>query len=140
MLGHRVEAESRSRTDLYCVADDDCMPLGLRYLERAEEAMRRYPSFALLAFSDRGGEISPLGAPWFEDDFVYEVASAGGIYLLRRGVVEYPRDGWIDDVWVGDHLKAKGWKVGYMKGVQMNHLGHRLSTCFPSRTGMTQIQ
>lgn len=140
-LYHRTEAERRSTTPVYCVADDDCMPLGNTFLEDAEAMMHRYQDFGLLAFSDRGGEIGPLGGKWFEDENIFETASAGGIYLMRKGIVKYPESAdWYDDVMVGDQFKAKGLKVGYLKNILMNHLGFRLSSCFPERTGITQIQ
>jgi hypothetical protein len=140
MLEHRIRAEEWSSTDIYCVADDDCMPLGNHFLERGLIVMEGNPDFGLLAFSERGGEIGPIGAPWFENDEVFETQSAGGIYLIRKGLIRYPDSHpWFDDVQTGELMKAAGYKVGYMKNVQMNHFGYRLSTCFPERTGVTQI-
>lgn len=139
-LNHRSEAERAATTPVYCVADDDCMPLGNKFLEDGLAMMHRYQDFGILALSERGGETVPLGGSWFEDDNVFETQSAGGIYLIRKGILRCPSSHpWFDDVQVGEQMKAAGFKVGYLKKVQFNHLGFRLSTCFPERTGITQV-
>jgi hypothetical protein len=142
MREHRAIAEERATTPVYCVADDDCMPLGDGFLERSEEVMGRHSEYGLLAFMDALVEFREHAHhPRYNDSpEVFETHSAGGIYLVRKGLIDAPSDvDWWDDVQACGQIRAKGYKVGYFKTVHMSHLGYGLSTCFPERTGVTQF-
>lgn len=135
---HRIICEATSRSTIYIKADDDCMPLGERFVERALEVMERHPEYGLLAFGPTCGNWPPSGAE--DDGEIYRTLSAGGITVIRKGILEIPPEHpWFDDVCVGEQMKAKGYKVGYMKTVRMHHLGEYLSTTFPERSGITQF-
>ena len=131
----RKAAEEQASTEFYVLADDDCMPLGKRFLERCEALMRKYPEYAILGTEDY---CAPYGA-----DEIYETTTAGGINVVRKGILEVPE--YNDITWdgtaQGQQIRAKGYKVGRMRDVRRNHYGDGLSTVWPDNyaSGKTQI-
>lgn len=131
----RAEAERLTSTEFYILADDDCMPLGNRFLERCEALMRKYPEFAILGTED-------YCAPYGKDE-IYETATGGGINVIRKGIIEVPQfngQTW-DGCAQGQQIRAKGYKVGRMRDVRRNHYGDGLSTVWPDNyaSGVTQV-
>ena len=142
MLTHRSDAEQLARTPIYCHADDDCMPLGNSFMEHALAVMTARPQYGLLAFMDTLIEADYYGHDHdeLEDPEITPCGSPGGIYLVRKGIVDFPESHpWFDDVQMSGQVEAHGFKVGRFSRVHFNHLGYRLSTTFPERTGLTQI-
>lgn len=131
----RAEAERLAQTPFYIIADDDCMPLGKNFLERCEDLMNRYPQYAILGTEDYCAPFGP--------DEIYDTATAGGINVIRKGIIEVPPfngQTW-DGCAQGEHVRAKGFKVGRMRDVRRNHFGDGLSTVWPDdyKSGETQI-
>ncbi len=131
----RAEAERLSTTPFYIVADDDCMPLGKSFLERCEALMQKYPEYAILGTEDY---CAPYGL-----DEIYETTTAGGINVVRKGILEIPAfngQTW-DGSAQGQQIREKGFKVGRMRDVRRNHYGDGLSTVWPDNyaSGKTQI-
>lgn len=131
----RKHAEELARTECYILADDDCMPLGKRFLERSEDLMRRYPDYAILGTEDYCAPYGPTE--------IYETTTGGGINVIRKGVIEVPAfngQTW-DGSAQGQQVRAKGYKVGRMRDVRRNHFGDGLSTVWPDdyQSGVTQI-
>jgi len=131
----RKRAENWSRAPFYIVADDDCMPLGKKFLERCEALMHKYPEYAILGTEDYCAPYGP--------DEIYETTTAGGINVVRKGILEIPAfngQTW-DGSAQGQQIRAKGFKVGRMRDVRRNHYGDGLSTVWPDNyaSGKTQI-
>jgi len=132
----RKAAEEMASGEFYILADDDCMPLGNRFLERCEALMQKYPEYAILGTEDYCAPYGP--------DEIYETTTAGGINVIRKGIIEVPeyREGvtW-DGSAQGQQIRAKGYKVGRMRDVRRNHYGDGLSTVWPDNyaSGQTQI-
>jgi hypothetical protein len=126
----RAQAEERSRSPIYVVADDDCMPLGLNFIRRGLEMMAKYPEYAIL---------SPSGLGHKDSEEVVEMTTPGGINFIRKGLLLIPDIAEYEDSAVGKQLRDKGLKCGRMTLLQMNHFGERLSVTWPAMTGVTQI-
>jgi hypothetical protein len=140
-LGHRIRQEREAKTTIYCHADDDCMPLGNNFLERAIEIMNVRPEYGIIAFNDHYMWQKEWGrGAYLPDPFVFSAHSVGGIYLIRKSIVEFPDShNWFDDTQMCKAIVLKGYKVGRFCNIFFNHYGHALSTTFPERTGITQI-
>lgn len=136
----RPYIEARSQSDIYIMAEDDCMPLGPNFIERGLEIMARHPDFAVL---------SPLLLPYpetpsmWQDDEVYEGITSGGINFTRKGALKDLKvepGVLFDESSQAGYLKRLGWRVGWMKHLKQNHLGAGLSTIWPDPyTGKTQV-
>lgn len=119
----------------YIIADDDCMPLGSQFIERCQDLIARYTDFAILGTED-------YCAPYGEDE-IYETSTAGGINVIRRGVLQFPP--YTGQTWdgcaQGEQVRAKGFRVGRMRDVRRNHFGDGLSTVWPDNyaSGRTQV-
>jgi hypothetical protein len=140
MTMHRYVAEQEAESSIYCVTDDDIQPIGNNFLTKARAILEQHPDFGLIAFSSCF--VLEVKAPHgsFEDADVAEVASPGGLYVIRRGILEVDTsDPFWDDTKTGDQMRQKGYKTGYFKRLKCNHYGAYLSTCWPARTGATQI-
>lgn len=135
----RLWAEERSESDIYILAEDDCLPLGRNFVERGMKVMERHPEFAtlspmLLPFPP---QFTPL------DDEVATGITSGGINFTRRGLIDKAvinsRLPW-DECAQAEHLKEKGHLVGWMRNVKCNHTGATLSTLWPEPyTGVTSV-
>jgi hypothetical protein len=133
----RAIAESKAKSDIYILAEDDCMPLGKRFLDAGLSLMAAYPRYGVLAPTVLNGVYE--GAAYKYDGDVIEANSAGGINFTRKGIIDLPT-GFQDEMGQANALRLKGWKSGYMKNVKVNHLGAFLSTLWPvSYTGETQV-
>lgn len=133
-LEHRIRQERDAKTPIYCHADDDCMPLGNKFLERAVEIMERRTEYGIVAFND--AQLRGFG---YKDEIVPH-HGVGGIYLLRKGIIHPPEQHpWYDDTAMCDSISLRGFKVGRFRDIVFNHYGYALSTTFPERTGITQI-
>jgi len=130
----RNAAEELASTDFYILADDDCMPLGNNFLERCEAIMRKYPEYAVLGTEDYCAPYGP--------EEIYETSTAGGINVIRKGIIEVPRfngETW-DGTMQGQQIRAKGYKVGRMRDVRRNHYGDGLSTVWPDNYASSKTQ
>lgn len=132
--------EAHAQSDIYIMAEDDCMPLGPDFIERGLAIMNRHPEFAVL---------SPLLLPYpekpsrWEDAECYEGITSGGINFTRKGCLkdlQVTPGVLFDESSQAGYLNRLGYKVGWMKTIKQNHLGAGLSTIWPeSYTGKTQV-
>lgn len=134
-MGEQFRYAEENGSELYIVADDDCMPIGKDFIERGMNILKANPEYANLAASVH---YVPADAPE-----VFASNGGGGARFVRRGMIEVPknRPRVYDDCALSADLKARGWLTGYMRDVHINHLGHKLSTVWPDdyASGRTQI-
>lgn len=129
----RREAENMAMTDIYVLADDDCMPIGLNFFEKGVKVMEGHPEFAILSAWPSNAVIhpwTPEEGTAFEDEDVMEHVSVGGIRFCRKGAMKkWPKaHGAFYDREQADYLRGEGWSVGLMRQVRMNHFGESYST------------
>ena len=128
----RVEAESRAKGEVYCVADDDCLPR-FNTVDDAARLLRVHPDFAILSAWPENCTIND----WTPEDYspyrsgdVAEHVSVGGIRFMRKGAqAEWPpqEGNWYDRT-QADWLRAHGWRVGLLRNIRTLHLGEGYST------------
>lgn len=129
----RIIADERATTPIYVCADDDCLPGYEEFVERAVEIMERHPQFGILSMWPVNCQINrwtPEGYGPFEDEDVMEHVSVGGIRFCRQAVVDWPDSAPAErgyDRQHADVLRAAGYRVGYFKHIQMNHIGEGYS-------------
>ena len=134
----RRYAERNAQSDIYVLAEDDCMPLGNRFIERGLELMQRNPAYAVISPTVLNGVYE--GAAYTPDGELILANSAGGINFTRKGLLGDLPAGFVDEMKQSQHLCNKGWLSGYAPALKMNHLGAGLSTLWPDAyTGRTQI-
>ncbi len=133
--------EQRAQSDIYVMAEDDCMPWGTKFVEKGVDVLRRHLEFAVL---------SPLLLPYPEVPSMiewpecYEGITSGGINFTRKGILKdmiVPTDSVFDEGGQAGFLKRAGWRTGWMKDVKQLHLGATLSTIWPDdyATGLTKV-
>lgn len=127
----RLYADHNASSDIYIIAEDDCMPLGPDFVLKGLETFTRHPEFVAMM-------ACPLGANYADD--VTETNSAGDcISFIRKGSLNLlrGRDG------IDQYLcyTAQELKCGVMLDPKFNHLGYGLSTVWPDayETGLTKI-
>lgn len=135
----RLEAEQNASTDLYIVADDDCVPdrwsTIVECLELAQNASAasQFPVLSLWPSNSTLHPWTPEGYEVYRDKDFEEHVSVGGIRICRKGVVTEPwppmNDGvrGYDSIQAG-HIRNLGYRVGYYKNFLMNHWGRNYST------------
>lgn len=138
----RILADRMAISNIYIVTDDDCMPLGTDFIARGLAVMEAHPEFGILAAMNyiNAKDTEPYTGKFIDDD-VWECHAVGGIRFCRKGIIK----DWPASVSPGSYdcqhhegLVAAGYKAGYMRRVQMNHLGYGLSTHWPP--GKTEIE
>lgn len=112
-------AERLAKSDIYVVADDDCLPIRKAFVTRGVQTMERYPQFGILAAAN----ITD-GEPFASDEPV-ERHAVGGVAFVRRGILAdfsecVPEQ--VDGT-ICDEFKRRGYKCGVMPFVEFNHLG-----------------
>ena len=124
------EAERRATTDIYVIADDDCLILGKNFISDGVFAMERFKEYGLLtATSISDGE--------FQESRMYpppiERHAVGGVVFVRRGILkdfDIPDAAHTDGA-ICDEMKRRGYKTGVLPWVRMNHLGAGYSLTSP---------
>ena len=125
----RIEAERRATGEIYCVADDDCLiHAGAAAVDEARRQADRHPAFATLSATPQNANIrdwTPEEYTPQSDDAVQEHFSVGGIRFMRKGAMTEwpPLTGKHYDGTQCQWLREHGWRVGYLRGVTMLHLG-----------------
>lgn len=126
----------------YILADDDCLPLCAPEQEFVQDGfsiLKNHPEYAMLAPLPTNENI----VEWTpsqqldkyavqSDDEVMEHVSIGGIRFCRKGCLK----GWPQitkdypgyDGKQGEALRKAGWRVGYMRNLNFEHLGAGQST------------
>lgn len=138
----RVHADLHSMGSTFILADDDCLPLSLAFVERAVDILERHPEFAILSLWPSNcvinrwtskkplSQIYTLAGDVYEDEEVMEHVSVGGIRFCRKGSLqEYPP--MLNKGYDMEHciaLREAGYRVGLFKQIKMNHIGEGYST------------
>jgi hypothetical protein len=128
----RVYAEKTAVSEVYVVADDDCLLSGGPtdfWAQRVLQLFKTYEDFAILSAWPVNCNIQPWTPEGYEpvhDSFVMEHYSVGGIRFCRAGAM---RD-WPEQRGSGydgsqcEWLRSAGWRVGYLRSAcDMLHLG-----------------
>lgn len=143
----RILADREAKSDIYIVTDDDCIPLGLDFIERGVRVMEAHPQHGVLAaLNIRSDTLFKNGiAPYcgeFIDDDVWDCHAVGGIRFCRKGAIKE----WPASVSEGSYdmqhhegLVNAGFRAGYMRNVLFNHLGEGLSTHWPGIPEIDQL-
>lgn len=134
----RIHAEAWASQRFYVLADDDCLPPEGNILEAAFTELASHPDFAILSAMPSNATINrwtPEGYVPYEDEFVMEHVSVGGIRFMRRGCLDkWPHaKGPRYDAEHCQALRDGRWRVGYLKAVTMIHLGERKSSLWPNQ-------
>ncbi|MHC5066130.1 MAG: hypothetical protein ACYTG5_19395 [Planctomycetota bacterium] len=129
----RICADIAAESDIYVVADDDCLPRAEPFVEYALKVMGEHPEFAILSLLPTNARIMrwrPQDYETYEHEDVTEHVSVGGIRFCRKGILEeWPEmTGKGYDREHGDAIRDAGYRVGYFRHLTMNHLGEGYST------------
>jgi hypothetical protein len=119
---------ARSSGRPYVVADDDCLPLGRNFLNRAVHVAQAHPEYGVLAASDVVAPDGMLSAPGSTE--VRDSHAVGGICLVSPSCPRF--DFRVDHPAYADgardaQVRRAGLREGRMVGVRMNHLGYGYS-------------
>lgn len=122
---HRF-APDLNRERWFVVADDDCLPLGPSFVDRALAIGEAHPEYGVLAASNiAGGPAAPS-----QGDVIRSHA-VGGISLVSprcpRLLLDVPNANQADLARY-EIVRAAGLAEGYFRTVRMNHLGEGFST------------
>lgn len=121
-------AERYAATSIYIVADDDCLPIGVDFVERGLALMEAWPKFGLISATSICDGHYPAGAGAALTDVVEEW-SAGGVAFVRRGILtKFPpcTPDQVDET-ICNEIRRYGYKTGVMPEVSFNHLGAHYS-------------
>ena len=131
-LSRRKYAEESTCSDIYVVADDDCLLGSDPIVGMAVEIMESNPLVGILALSERTGPPMvranvPLSDLYQTDDLI-ESHAVGGVRFCRKGVVtdwppHDPNNPYQYDSIHGPAVKKAGYISAYAKALQMNHIG-----------------
>lgn len=123
----KVMAEAVATSPIYCVIDDDQLPLGDDFFVKGAEALGNYPEYGLLAGFPM--EYGLHGQPYaHRTEDVIEAHSIGCPYFCRKGTLTFPPgplrqyDGILSKV-----VTDKGLKTGFARKAVYNHLGFGFS-------------
>jgi hypothetical protein len=140
----RIIAEAAAESDIYVVADSDCMPIGAGFVRHGVSMMNDpvYKDFAILTPTPSNAVIMPWtpekdeypepGA--FNDQLVFEHVDVGGIRFTRKGVMPEDAD-WRPQPPAGgdgkyrydrhhaEQIRERGGRVGYIRSLRYKHLG-----------------
>ena len=128
----RQYAETSTRSDIYVVADDDCLIGSDPIVGMAVDIMQQNPNVGILALSERTGPPMvranvPLSELYQTEDLI-ESHAVGGVRFCRKGVVtdwpaHDPDNPYQYDSIHGPAVKKAGYVSAYTKALQMNHIG-----------------
>jgi hypothetical protein len=123
----RYRVPERRQSEWYVVADDDCLPLGSVFVDRALAAAEAHPDYGVLAASDvvGGAPSDPASSD------VVESHAVGGICFVSPRCPSFDFD--VRHPWEADgaryaEVRSAGLREGRLLGVRMNHLGYGFST------------
>lgn len=138
----RMEAASRSLTAWYVLADDDVLPMDANWVTLALSIAQKHTEFGVIGLRERGIAYQPYDG--YQDDDLEEVAEAGGLCLMRRGILldeEWPKTTKDNDydMRLANALRKKGLKVGLFKKLHFNHIGLGFSTATYNANGYKAV-
>lgn len=134
----RIEADERSASDVYILADDDCFPKlrngDITRLARIGLAQTSFPSeWGIVSLMPSNATIHQWLPEVYKPLVTHEImehVSVGGIRFCRKGYLEKwpPQTGRGYDRQHADALRLDGYRVGYFRNHYMVHLGEGNST------------
>jgi len=123
----KCNAEHLAKSDIYCVMDDDQLPLPNDFFEQGRIALENHPEYGMLAGFPL--EYGLSGQPYAErTEDVIEAHSIGCPYFVRKGTLSFPDgplrqyDGILSKV-----VTDQGLKTGFARKCLYNHLGYGFS-------------
>lgn len=127
----KQKAEELATTEIYIVADDDCLVIGKEFAKTGVEIMKRHPEYGILTPTSicDGPYPSDLAPGYKNLPEVMNMHAVGGVCFIRKGILTEFRDcpaQKIDHV-ICDQFQAKGYKSGVMPHLRYNHLGYEFS-------------
>lgn len=124
-------AEDKSIGPIYIIADDDCLPLGNKFVERGLRIINSHPEYGILTAT------SVCDGPYPGDNKnlpdVVDMHAVGGIAFVRKGILKEFKDcepSHIDGM-ICDEMNSNGFKTGIMPHLRFNHLGFGWSITNP---------
>lgn len=121
-------AEEHATSDVYVVADDDCLILGKQFVSRGVKTLLQHADYGLLAAASviEDGDLVYSSSVSFTRPHVVERHAVGGVAFVRRGILKRfdacPAN--LTDETICNEITGAGYKVGVMPGVKFNHLGY----------------
>jgi hypothetical protein len=129
----KKECEQAASTEIYVVADNDCLILGKDWVNRGRALVDRHPEYGLLAAANICEGEFASGTNWQTEDEVVERTMVGGIVFVRKGILtDFPMCEPMEvDRVICDEIRSKGYKTGIMPQLRFNHLGAGYSLSNP---------
>lgn len=119
-------AETKAKSEVYCVFDDDQLIIGKDWLDKGLRVMEQHPEVGMASAWMITGEVPAGCGP---DEHFWESDSIGCPYFVRKGILlntpETPIASYDTDL--THHVQKCGWKTGFMRHVRYNHLGSQYS-------------
>lgn len=136
MLDRYFECESKSRTGIYILSDDDIIPAREDSIKNLVKILEERPEYGIIGLSWKPNLKAEEVSGWLikDEGDVLEMDHVGGIMAIRKGVLEdlgercdY-ENGTGDDKVIGRIIRKKGYKVGLYIKDYFHHLGAGNST------------
>ena|ERR1700747_480398 len=127
----KIDAELKTQSEIYCVMDDDQLPIRDDFFEQGAQALANHPEYGMLAgfpmeYCFHG---QPFAPSYFNENLeVIEGHSIGCPYFVRKGTLDFPEgslrqyDGILSKV-----VTDQGLKTGFARKCLYNHLGYGFS-------------
>jgi len=124
----RMRAEAATSSKIYCLLDDDQLPLGADWARRGADLLASQPGLAMVSSWSVNGEV--VGVSDVDSD-VFHPASTGTPCWVRRGeaFAELPegQPAGDFDLRLCAMLGRRGLRYGMASGLRHNHLGYEYS-------------
>jgi hypothetical protein len=124
----KKRAEVEATSPIYCVIDDDQLPIGDDFFARGVEALENNPEYGMLAGFPL--EYGLHGQPYaHRTEDVIEAHSIGCPYFVRKGTLKGFPDGPLRqyDGILSKVVTDQGLKTGFARKCLYNHLGYGFS-------------
>ena len=123
-IASKKAAELNASSNIYVIADADCLILGKDFISKGVSILEAHPQFGLLSATSICDGMFPAGQDIPQPEVV-ELHAVGGISFVRKGILTEFRDCRPDQVdgTICDEINRKGFKTGAMPHVRFNHLG-----------------
>jgi len=139
----RQYAETATRSDIYVVADDDCLLQSDPTVGPVVEIMEKNPNVGILALKEYHSEpmvraTVPLKNLYETEDLI-ESHAVGGVRFCRKGVITEwpdhdPKNPYQYDSIHGPAVQAAGYISAYTKAYAMMHIGASYSITWSGAT------
>ena len=128
------KAETISSSPIYVLADNDCLILGEKFVERGVEIIERHPQYGLLAATSICDGHFANGSDRQVLEEVVPMHAVGGVAFVRKGILTdflpcLPSQ--VDET-ICHEMASKGYQTGSLPGLRFNHLGAGYSLGSPA--------